>query len=83
MKKDKSKPVHFEDIWNEAESLSDGEASFTLVRDTLEEMFIAEDKAELFGKLLFQIAHLSKEYNVNVAAALLHEINNKKIENYE
>lgn len=83
MKKE-TKEVHFEDIWNEAESLTEGSSSFDNVRAALMVLeTTGDDKGEQFGKLLFQIAHLSKDLNINVAAALLHEINNVKIDEYE
>jgi hypothetical protein len=81
--------MHFEDIWNEAEKLSDNKTDLEFISslkeeiDTLEKLTDPMERAESMGSVLFLLAALSKAYNINVAAALKNAITNRKIDIYE
>ena len=72
---------HFEDIWEEAESLIeevDNPESIAKIKELLVDI----ENPETIGKILFELAGISKKYNINVAASLQLAIDNEKIENY-
>jgi len=77
-------PRHFENIWVEAEKLSDGDLGATIskIKQELDNIDSPED-AESFGLVLFLLANISRQLNINVAAALQQAINNYKVDNLE
>jgi len=82
---------HFEELWNEAESLQKKAAPIKRM-DALVSILencknnpptSHEDVEEFMSNLLFEMAGLSKDMNVNVAAALNKAITDAKIDQYE
>lgn len=82
---------HFEEMWNEAETLQKKGAPIDRMR-LLAKMLedcekdppkSHEDVEEFMSSLLFEMAGLSKDMNVNVAAALNKAITDAKIDQYE
>ena len=78
---------HFENIWNEAESLcslTENECLDHLLKKIYDlKTSSREDKKDHLSKILLLVSNLSLLYEVNVAAALQKEIDNIKIENLE
>ena len=85
---------HFEDIWNEAESLTERKSLVENINDIKENFRNIEftglsdgkDDPEIshqYGEILFNLAAIAKDLNINVAAALKLIIDEKKIDNYE
>lgn len=75
---------HFEQTWEEAEDMVDSVSTascVTKIKDLLDE-FNNSNNTEILGEVLFEIAKLSKEHNINVDAALKQHINNLKIDQY-
>lgn len=76
-------------VWNEAEALVDPvppASRFSSIRKLLEEwqqsVDNTEECAELMGKILFELAGLSKEFNINVSAVLRMMVDNAKIDRF-
>ncbi len=82
---------HFEEMWNEAESLQKQGAPIDRLTKLVELIDTCkkdppqshEDVEEFMSTLLFEMAGLSKDMNVNVAAALNNAITDAKIDQYE
>lgn len=74
---------HFEDTWEEAEDMSHlHSVSIEKIKETLNKFNNSKEPIVL-GELLFYLATYSKEYNINVDAALSKFIDNLKIEFYD
>lgn len=75
---------HFEDTWEEAEELVySSSLAFRIFK--LKELlndFEATKDPELIGKVLFELAGISKDNKINVDAALRSCIDDIKIDNY-
>jgi SpoVK/Ycf46/Vps4 family AAA+-type ATPase len=76
---------HFEDIWEEAEGMSEDVPLASRIKyiKELADNFLANKDPEVMGELLFQLTGISKEENINVAAALKNHIDGLKIDRYE
>lgn len=74
---------HFEDIWNEAESLSNlsDQDNIEIIKKELDNL--KSNKIESFSKILFALSGLSLSFKINVASALQAEIDNIKIEHLD
>lgn len=79
---------HFEDTWNEAESLitkTDIDNSIENIESILNEMKETNETAiiaEQLGEILFNISGITKKLNINIDAALRIVISIKKIDTY-
>lgn len=78
-------PRHFENIWVEAEKFSDGDLASTIskIKQELDKLESPSDSAEFLGLVLFLLANISKQLNINVAAALQQTIDDYKIDHNE
>jgi hypothetical protein len=76
---------HFENTWIEAEGMSSDIPSDSCICNILNILteFNNSKQPELIGELLFNIAAISKQYNINVDAVLKEHLNQLKIEKYE
>lgn len=76
---------HFEDIWEEAEEMSEDVPLASRIQyiKELADKFLVNKDPEVMGELLFQLTSISKEENINVAAALKGHIDDLKIDRYE
>ena len=79
---------HFEDIWTEAEGLQEKKEYRDrlneieqLIRDCIELPEQRNDE-RFMSELMFLMAGLSKDLNINVAAALKSAVDDKKIDTY-
>ena len=75
---------HFEDIWEEAEGMSEDVPLPSRIEHIKELLsgFERNKDPEIIGELLFEITGISKEENINVAAALKNHIDGLKIDRY-
>jgi uncharacterized protein YabN with tetrapyrrole methylase and pyrophosphatase domain len=79
---------HFEDTWNEAESLittTDIDNNIEKIESILNEMKETKENsiiAEQLGEILFNISGITKGLNINIDAALRMVISIKKIDTY-
>lgn len=76
-------------VWNEAEALVDPvppASRIAHIEQLLKEWQLStcepEECAELMGKILFELAGLSKEFNVNISAALRMAVDDAKIDKF-
>ena len=77
-----SKVKHFEELWEEAESLSfmDEDSVFISITQELESLKVNPNK---LGKILLLLSFISKKHNINVYELFEKEIQDLKIENWE
>ena len=81
---------HFEDIWNEAEAVASKFPEQTQLAeltqqikaeiDKLPTVTTLEEQAEIIGAVLFSICDITRQLNMNSAAALQNSIDAKKSE---
>lgn len=77
---------HFEDLWNEAETLSDGmdvEESFNNIQQYALDLRVKRDNKNLeitLGKMLFAICHITKVFPINSYAALAEQVQSRQID---
>lgn len=76
---------HFENTWIEAEWMAEDLPLDNCICNILNILteFNNSKQPELIGELLFNIAAISKQYNINVDAVLKEYLNQLKIEKYE
>lgn len=76
---------HFENTWVEAEGMTENLPLDNCICNILNILtkFNNSKEPELIGELLFNVAAISKLYNINVDAALKEYLNQLKIEKYE
>ena len=80
----KQPEIHFEDIWNEVESLlvtQDSTFHSEQIKNYITD--VQEDPNEKLGKVLVHLAALAKIYNINVAASMFQQLEDLKVENLE
>lgn len=79
---------HFENIWNAAEELQDKENPQERVNMLVNLLkgyhkdLTQEELEALISRFMFELTGLSKDLNINVAAALRKAIDDKKIDTY-
>ena len=82
---------HFEDIWNESESLADSKDALELIYKAVEILNqltelkkngTQEQINEAYGLLLYNISGLTKIHNINIAAAMNFVNDQIKIDRY-
>lgn len=73
--------IHFEDIWNLAEEISKEIDSKTAIANI--KSLIDGNIDEVLGELIINICVLSREYDINAAAALIESINDIRADKYE
>lgn len=77
---------HFENLWEEAEitvtkiGIKDPQAE---LHNNIDQLFLEQNKGRVFGRILCLLCYLSCKWEINTFAALLHEIQNLKIEMME
>ena len=76
---------HFENTWLEAEGMTEDLPLDNYICNILNILteFNNSKQPELIGELLFNVAAISKQYNINVDAVLKEHLNQLKIEKYE
>jgi hypothetical protein len=76
---------HFENTWLEAEGMTEDLPLDNYICNILNILteFNNSKQPELIGELLFNVAAISKQYNINVDAVLKEYLNQLKIEKYE
>lgn len=83
--------IHFEDIWNESESLAESKDSLELIYKAVELLNriaelnkngTPEQINEAYGLLLHNISGLTKINNINIAAAMKFINDQIKIDRY-
>lgn len=76
---------HFENTWVEAEGMTENLPLDNCICNIINILtkFNNSKEPELIGELLFNVAAISKLYNINVDAALKEYLNQLKIEKYE
>lgn len=78
---------HFEELWEESERLSANnkiqniqeQLHFEIDRLLIEEISF-EDRSKSFGIILYLLCYLSFRWNINTFAALLKEVQDRKID---
>jgi hypothetical protein len=76
---------HFEDTWEESENLTLPIPLNERIDSIIKLISSYKDNKDpiIIGEVLFQISGITKEYNINIDAALNQIINDIKIDNYE
>jgi hypothetical protein len=77
-----SKVKHFEELWEEAESLSfmDEDSVFISIIDEINNL---KQNPQNIGKVLLLLSFISKKHNIDVYHLLKKEIDQIKIDNWE
>lgn len=81
--------MHFEDIWNSAEAVSKtldtaSAVAFSNIENNIKKLqelnLNNEEKTIIFGDIMFNLCIISREYNINSAAALASAVRDARSE---